>query len=322
MPSTATHAFFAKDVYDILPEKLCEKLDVEKSKMYGQSVDSLKFYNLFSLAPGKKIRDFQSTFHDNQTQEFFLNLLKYMKDKDTKDKDTYSYLFGMICHYALDSTLHPYIVYRTGIFDKNRPSTYKYNNVHTFMENFIDNDMIRRRTNTNPYFFDFSEFCFDISPFSEDLAETIDYAFYNTFQISEMSKIYYKSLKQMDFAIKVFRRDPYGIKKFFYKLVDSFTSRRCFRFEAISYHYPLEDRHNFLNSNHSTWRNPCIYDATSKESFVDLYLKAIKFAKVLMCASCDYLEGKNIDLEKVFDNKSYVTGIDCIDKKELKYFDF
>ena len=41
-----------------------------------------------------------------------------------------------------------------------------------------------------------------------------------------------------------------------------------------------------------------------------------------MCASCDYLSGKNIDLEKIFDNTSYVTGLNCNDKRELKYFDF
>ena len=70
------------------------------------------------------------------------------------------------------------------------------------------------------------------------------------------------------------------------------------------------------------WRNPCIYDMTSTESFLDLYLKAIKQAKVLTCASWDYLNGKDIELEKVFDNTSYVTGLDCIDKKELKYFEF
>ena len=311
MPATATHAFFAKDVYDILPDSISEQLNLAKCRMYGQSVDSLKFYNLFSVMPGKMIRHFQGWFHENQSQEFFINLLKYMKDNRIQDVDTYSFLFGSICHYALDSTLHPYIVYRTGYFDKDNPSSYKYNNVHAFMETFIDNDMIQRRTDTNPYTFNFYEFCFDISPFSDDLRKTIDYTFFNTFHINNMSDIYYKSLKQMRYSINIFRRDTIGIKKFFYKLADSFTPKKCFRFEAISYHYPLEDKHDFLNSEHALWRNPCIYDQTSTESFVDLYLKAIKFAKVLMCASCDYLDGKDIDLEKVFDNTSYVTGLNC-----------
>ena len=56
--------------------------------------------------------------------------------------------------------------------------------------------------------------------------------------------------------------------------------------------------------------------------FIDLYLKAIKKTKVLVCASFEYLDGKEIDLEKVFDNISYVSGIDCDSDKELKFFEF
>ena len=70
------------------------------------------------------------------------------------------------------------------------------------------------------------------------------------------------------------------------------------------------------------WRHPVNYDVTSTESFVDLYLKAIKLAKVLMCASWDYLDGKDIELEKIFTNLSYVTGLNCDDERELKYFEF
>lgn len=322
MPATAAHAFFAKDVYDILPNDIKENLNVSRIKMFAQSTDSLMFYNLLSIIPGKKIRMFQKQFHRNQTQEFFINLLKYIKESEKKDKDTLSFLYGFITHYALDSTIHPYIFYKTGYFDKSKPNSYKYNNIHTFMETFIDNDMIRRRYNINPYKFNFSKFCFDIKPFSNNLNQTINYTFYNTFKIKNMDKIYYKSLKQMNFFIKYFRQDKYGIKKNIYKFFDSFTSQRTFRLEALSYHYPLNDRHNFLNLNNKMWRNPTTYDLTSTESFVDLYLKAIKISKILICASFDYLNDKDIDLEKIFDNTSYVTGLNCESKKELKYFEF
>ena len=322
MPATVTHAFFAKDVYEILPQDISRKLDLERCKTFGQSVDSLFFYNRFNLKRGKDIRDFDGYFHRNKSQDFFINLLKFIKDNKIEDKDVYSFLVGFICHYVLDSTIHPYVFYKTGVFNKRRPSTYKYNNVHHFMETFIDNDMIRRRLKTNPYKYDFISFCFDTSYFSDYLNKTIDFAFYNTFKIKDMSSIYYKSLKQMKTALKLFRRDSYGIKKVFYKTIDTFTPRNAFRFEAISYHYPLDDRHNFLNSNHNIWRNPVIYDMTSNESFVDLYIKAIKNAKVIICASFDYLNGRDIELEKIFTNTSYITGLDCTDNRELKYFEF
>ena len=323
MPATAVHAYFAQDLNDILPKEIKKKLDVDSLKTFGQSTDSLMFYNLFSILPGKNIRDFQKYFHTNKTQEFFINLINYIKENDyTEDIDVNSFLVGAICHYVLDSTVHPYIYYKTGYFNKNDKSTYKYNNVHTFMETFLDNDMIKRRESINPYKFNISKFSFDTSKFSNELNDTIKYTFKETFDVDNMDKIYYKSLKQMRNSIFIFRQDRYGIKKFFYKLADTFTSKRVFRFEAISYHYPLNDRHNFLNENHKLWRNPCDYSLTSEESFLDLYLRALKLAKVMICASFDYINGKDIELEKVFINKSYITGLDCELDKELKYFEF
>ncbi len=323
MPATAVHAYFAQDLNDILPKEIKNKLDVNRLRIFSQSTDSLMFYNLFSILPGKNIRDFQKYFHTNKTQEFFVNLINYIKENDyTEDIDVNSFLVGTICHYVLDSTVHPYIYYKTGYFNKNDKSTYKYNNVHTFMENFLDNDMIKRRESINPYKFSISKFSFDTSKFSNELNDTIKYTFKETFDIDNMDKIYYKSLKQMRSAILIFRQDRYGIKKFFYKLADTFTSKRVFRFEAISYHYPLNDRHNFLNENHKLWRNPCDYSSTSEESFLDLYLRALKLAKVMICASFDYINGKDIELEKVFVNKSYITGLECELDKELKYFEF
>lgn len=323
MPATVVHAYFAKDVLEILPYKISENIDERRTRMFAQSMDSLMFYNLFSILPGKRIRNFCNYFHRNKSQEYFINLINYIKDNDLKnDADVCAYLIGTICHYVLDSTMHPFIFYKTGVFDKKHKSTYKYNNVHAFMETFLDNDMIRRREDSSPYHFRFDKFCFDTTKFSKELKATIDYSFFETFKIKKMGKIYYRSLKQMKKALKRYRRDPIGVKKFFYKLVDTFTPRSMFRFEAISYHYPLEDKHNFLNLDHRLWRNPTTYNISSTESFLDLYLKSLKITKVLVCASFDYLDGKNIELEKIFTNISYVSGLDCNIDREFKYFEF
>lgn len=323
MPATITHAYFAKDVYDILPTNIKKKANVERIKMFGQSTDPLMFYNLFSILPGKNIRKFQHTFHTTKSQEFFLNLINFIKDNDYQnDSDVCSFLIGFICHYVLDSTVHPYVIYKTGEMKKGKPETYKYNQIHAFMEAFIDNDMIRRRDKSNPYNFPLEKFCFETSKFSNSLDKVIKNTFKQTFNIDNMDKIYYKAVKQMRMALVLFRKDRYGFKRNIYKFIDTFTTKSTFRFEAVSYHYPLKDRHNFLNSNHQLWRNPTSYNMTSTESFIDLYLKALKLAKVLVCASFDYLNGKDIELDKIFINTSYVTGLDCNLKKELKYFEF
>ena len=322
MPATITHAFFAKDVYEVLPYNIKEKLELSRCRMFGQNTDSLMFYNLFSIKPGKKIRSYQDIVHSTKTQDFFINLLNEIKNSEAPDKDTYSFLMGFICHYILDSTIHPYIIYKTGIMEKGKPNTYKYNNRHAFMESFIDMDMVARRTKKNPYQFDLGAFCFNLKPFSNNLNHVIENTFYETFHLKKMDKIYYQSLKQMKSALLTYRKDPYGIKKFIYKTVDTFTPKSAFRFEAVSYHCSLKDTHNYLNTNHELWRNPIIYNKTSNESFVDLYIKAIKKAKVVICASFDYLDNKEMDLTQIFPNTSYITGLNCNIHKELKYFEF
>ena len=322
MPATITHAYFAKDLYEVLPDTISSKLDLSRTKMFAQSTDSIMFYNILSLAPGKSFRKFDHYFHTHNTKAFFISLLDYVKRHNIVDTDTYSFIVGFIAHYVLDSTIHPYVIYKAGQFNKKDKTTYKYNNIHHFMETFIDNDLVIRRENTNPYKFKISKFCFNTKKFSMDLNNTIDYAFYNTFNIRGMAPKYYKSLKQMKTFLTLFRIDQFGIKKFFYKLIDTFTPRRVFRFEALSYHYPLEDKHNFLNSNHSMWRNPCDFEMTSTESFIDLYLKSLKEARSIIIKVFDYLNGEDINLEELFLNKSYITGLNCDEKKELKYFEF
>lgn len=322
MPATITHAYFAKDLYEVLPDYISSKIDLDRTKLFSNSTDSILFYNILSFKPGKNLRRFQKYFHTHKTNEFFINLLEYVKKNNISEKDTYSFIVGFISHFVLDSTIHPYIIYKTGYFDKNNRNTYKYNGIHHFMETFLDNDLIIRREKTNPYKFKIHKYCFNTTKFSKELDDTIDYTFYTTFNIKNMSKKYYKSLKQMKTFIKLFRRDKHGIKKFFYKLLDTFTPRNVFRFETISYHYPLEDKHNYLNNNHATWNNPCDFDMTSNESFIDLYLKALNETRDIVIKVFDYLNGKDIDLSELFKNRSYITGLDCDKEKELKYFEF
>lgn len=322
MPATVTHAYFMKDLYEVLPDNITSKIDLNRSKMFAQSTDSIMFYNLLSLKPSHNLRKFQYYYHTHKTNEFFINLLNYVRDHNIDDIDTYSFIVGFITHFVLDSNVHPYVIYKTGFFDKKKKETYKYNGIHHFMEAFLDNDLIKRRENTDPYKFNISKFCFDTKKFSNDLNNTIDYTFYTTFNIKNMSYKYYKSLKQMKMCLRLFRMDRYGIKKFFYKLLDTFTPKRVLRLEAVSYHVSLEDKHNYLNNNHTMWKNPADENITSTESFVDLYLRSLEEARNISIKVFDYLNGKDIDLKSLFLNKSYVTGLDCDIEKELKYFEF
>ena len=324
MPATVTHAYFANDLYDILPIGLKKLLmdDKKKLRMFSQSTDAFIFYNLLKKKD-QKIRDFQAFFHNNKSQKFFINLVNYIKYNNYyQNSEIMAFLYGFISHYVLDSKLHPFIIYKTGVFNESDVSTYKYRNKHEYMENFLDNYMIKQRENITPYSFKFYDYSFDLTPFSKELIEVIDYAFKETFNFHNFSIYYYKSLKDMYRALKYLRYDKYGIKMFCYKTIDKLTSNKTFKLQAISYHTPLKDEFNYLNNNHSTWIHPCLKREKHNESFIELYSIALKDTKKIITDVNSYLKGtKKVNLKTVFNNYSYVTGKDCNNKNKLKYFE-
>ena len=323
MPATVTHAYFSNDVYDILPNQIKERISLSRIKMFGQGTDPFMFYHLFSVKPGKKIRLMQRVCHRQHTRDFFCQFIEDIKKSHLEeDSDVCSFLCCFIFHYVLDSTIHPFVIYKTGNFDKHNKVTYKYNNLHLFMETYLDNHLIRKREHQNPYSFSIVKYSFDLAPFSSGLNQVIRSSFDKVYHVSNMDSIYYQALKDMKFSLRVFRQDRFGIKKFFYKLADTFTPRRCFRFEAISYHYTMHPAYDFLNFKHRLWRNPTTYSITSHDSFYDLYIKSLKLAKKIIESTFSYLNDENIDLDSLFTNLSYTTGLDCSQNKELKYFEF
>ena len=166
MPASVAHAYFASDVYDTLSSELKNKLSLSRLRMFGQSTDSFLFYRLLRLGNYKKIRRLQHISHTKKTRDFFITLIKYIKENNLKDDiDTCSFLSGFICHYALDLTVHPYVFYKTGSFHKDEKETYKYNSLHTLMEVYLDNYLIWDREKSSPYNFPIASYCFDLSKF-------------------------------------------------------------------------------------------------------------------------------------------------------------
>lgn len=327
MPSTATHAYFIDDIYDTLPIGLKKLLIDNKTKlrMFAQSTDPLIFYNLISpKKSNKKIREFQKYFHTNKSKDFFINLTNYIKYNNYyQNQDVMAFLYGFISHYTLDSTIHPFVFFKTGLFQKNDVKTYKYNAKHAYMETFIDNYMIKTKEQIIPYKFKLYNYCFDLTPFSKELEEVIDYTFKETFGITNFSKYYYKSLKDMYKSLKYLRYDKYGIKMFIYKRIDKLTSKSTFKLESISYHTKLKDTNNYLNLNHNFWHNPCLKKETHKESFIELYSIALHETKKIIKDVNSYLKDtKKVNLNKVFKNLSYTTGKNCNNKNILKYFEY
>ena len=102
MPATYTHHLFTKDVYKALDTNIQKKLDSNLFDLFGKSFDAFFFYkpNIGSYA------------HKNHANLYFAHIISYMRAHSlTNVPELLSYLYGSICHYVIDSTVHPFIYY-------------------------------------------------------------------------------------------------------------------------------------------------------------------------------------------------------------------
>lgn len=326
MAGTITHAYFALDLYDRLSIKSKELLMDEKEslKLFAQNTDILFFYNITNFKKGKKIRNFGYRSQKIKTYEFFSTLINYIKYNNHQyNPQVISYLYGMLSHYVLDSTVHPFIIYKTGNFNKDDKTTYKYNHLHGEIESYLDNYMLRLREGINPHKFKCYDFCFNVDIFSDELIEVMDFTYKEVFGINNFHEYYFKASKQMKFFYRVFRYDPTGLKKCFYRFVDLVSPRSCLRKVPLSYHINKKDKNKYLNLEHQRWYNPTDKRTKSNESYLELYTKALyKTANMIQEINQFFYYNKKINLKKVVGNLSYETGKDCDKERELKYFEF
>ena len=328
MPSSMTHSYFAVDVYNKLNDKSKYKIEgyVNKLKTYSLGTDPYMFYNLFIGKKHKTISKIQKINHTTKTKDYFLNMITYIIENNLENnKDIICYLYGSICHYFLDKTIHPFIIYKTGIFNKNNKSTYKYNALHEEMEYYIDIYMIYNREKVIPKNCKFYKSIFNINKISIELCEMIDNIMKETYNVDNASSIYIKSLKDMYSFNIIFNYDKTGIKKKIYKIIDYMLPDKFVRKEELSFNVEYNKKIHYLNLDKKEWNHPCNINEVYNYSFIELYMIALN-----RCVNCvndivKIIDNKKINnkvINKYFDNSSYITGKDCNDNKEIKYFEF
>lgn len=314
MPSTITHAYFSMDLYDRFDVKKRETLKPykEQLKIFAQGPDVFFFYNLLSHKKGKHIRDLGLYMQQNETQTFFVNLINTIKKKKLeRNPEIRAFLYGFISHYILDMTMHPFILFRTGYFDKKTKESYKYRGGHERMETYIDAYFIRVRANIRPKNFKTTNFCFKRTDISAALEDTIDDVLSETFNITAGGSQYVSSIKQMKAFYKFFRYDRTGIKKMLYSFGKIFPLKE--KTSSISYHIKLNQNEYYLNLDKDRWHHPLDVTEIYNYSFIELYSIALSRALTLIEEVDRYLYNrKNAKpLEVLFPNLSYVTGKEC-----------
>ena len=107
MPDVAVHAAFGREVRAELGKETAEKIrEVPYTfALFGPDI-------WFMYQPWKRREGRGRRMHTTRTGQFLMALAKQAK-KSSHPEELFSYLAGFLCHYALDTETHPYIIHMT-----------------------------------------------------------------------------------------------------------------------------------------------------------------------------------------------------------------
>ena len=107
MPSTYAHYCFGKAVYRRLPQEIQEEIKAYSPLyMTGLHGPDILFY--YKPLKSNAINQIGYRMHGRPAVEFFEKA--WMRAKELSEgRGGFAYLYGFICHFALDHSCHPYI---------------------------------------------------------------------------------------------------------------------------------------------------------------------------------------------------------------------
>ncbi|MBR1413401.1 MAG: zinc dependent phospholipase C family protein [Bacilli bacterium] len=319
MPSIITHHIFSDNVLKKLKNK--DDIDIDIYHTFAQSHDYLYYYTFASKKNRKKIAKLAKYGHHKNTKDYLINIIKNIKENNLEyNKEALGYLYGSITHYVLDSTAHPYIFYKTGIYRKSERKSIIYNGGHTDMEKAIDKIYYELNYNKKYKNCNINKEIIGKPQFSIKLKELIDKTYKDTYKYSNVSYFFNKGIKHAKIISRLFFYDPLGLKYILYKIVGIITRKRIMIDSYSSYKKP---NINYLNNEHNIWYHPSIKSISYNYSFDDLFdISLKKCIKIINAVNKVLFNNKDIMyLDKYILNIDYSTGLDLNNNKRMIYFE-
>ena len=324
MPSIITHHMFSKEVLKKLSKeetnRFQEKIDIYHT--FAQSHDYLFYYKF-----GKKRKEINSLghkAHHKNTQDYLINIIEEIKkNHEENTPELLAYLYGSITHYVLDTTCHPYIFYKTGIYRKTEPETRKYFGGHNQIEKDLDAIYYKKYTNKDYNLCNVTKEIIGKPLFSAKLITTLNNVYKKTYNKDNISYYYQKGVNNARLIYNIVVNDRFGIKKTLYRLLDFIICRNKRYISTYSTHIKKPNL-SYLNLEKKEWKNPCLPEQKHNESFEELYnLAAGKAITIIRQVNKVLYENKPIeDILKYIPNLDYSSGIIIKETKQLRHFEY
>ena len=277
MPACLTHTYFAKAVAQSLGET---GLENTPEYIWGaQGPDFLFCHRFFPWMKGRSLKGYGNRLHSDVKPSATFSALREFLSRHP-DPGYRAYVFGFVCHYALDSTAHPYVNALATELAAQRPWE-TVNTMHGEVEASLDAIILRRETGMLPSQVNVKQ----MFPKNESAQRRIA-KLYQAVLLSACGEDVPEGelLRATNDAHFVFSllNDRTGLKRQLFQRVEKGKPSL-----VTSHIVPIteEDGVDFANIQHSPWGDP-----PREDSFFDLYGQAEQLAKRLITEfdGCDF----------------------------------
>lgn len=272
MPACLTHHQFARDAASRLEEPVADRT----AFFWGaQGPDFLFCHRYFQAAAKKEVKslkEYGSALHRTSPSATLSAMRDFLFRRP--DPSYRSYVYGFLCHYALDSTAHPYVNSRSKSLCESRPSE-NPSTMHGEIEASLDAIVLRWKTGKLP-----SEVKLkDMFPKNEGVQRKIAalyrdvlFGIYGT-NVSEEEL--YQSTKDAHFVFACCN-DRTGLKRRIFSALEK--GRPSY---VTSHLVPLTEdpEPDFANTLHEEW---IWKNFASRQDFFELYEEALELAVKLI----------------------------------------
>lgn len=311
MPSVVAHCWYGDVAFNKIADDSLRNAIKRNHGVYMlgcQGPDLFYYYHRFPWVNQKKnpkVHDFGNKLHEIIINDAIGKYCEYVID--SRNEIAIAYLAGYLAHWALDSTCHPYINYKTGSIKGNIGYDHQYfeeqidkgllDILNMSIVDYQPVKLVKHHKNLSRILFEMNKTVFDDIQFDE---------------VRDSIKGFC--------GIQKFLYDPKGSK---YKWISK--AEDLFKLHGLATNMMLPQKYDntldALNLRQEEWLHPCDNSLASCETFEDLAKKAVGKMSVLFDILGRLLSDNATinDLLEVVGNKSFSTGM--IVGEDMKYFE-
>lgn len=285
MPAIITHDFFGRDVYDALFQTIGGSRDEADAFLLGNQGPDPLFYAVASLRMTAHHK-LGNTMHSRKPAELLAGLKDSLGVLDEDERAVgRAYALGFLCHYSLDSTVHP-LVYcnEHALCDAGEPGLTRDDGseVHGVIESELDEIVLfAKRGETIATFNPSREILHASANVLHAISKMYSYLALNVYGEIVPAELFEVSVRGFCRIQHLFY-SPTGAKRDLIGRAERLVRPHSF-YQSMS-HRPMETAESvFDNREHAAWTNTFTGDVRTT-SFWDLYDEAQGKAKRLIAA--------------------------------------